>query len=258
MGATMQKLKVTEVQITKVDLARIDPVRLGFLVTAAHTCNELSVLRTLMLFEVRDDQGSEVVKSHTTVRWMTLTRIALSKIHEFDISVRNHMHELRQSDRGKADAFKALKREKLGKGPPQWVSNIRNRLAFHFDISHVRECIDSIPDEAVLSFYMSEAIGHTAFMFAEQAISEPLFAKLGAGENGEPDLRRGGEVLMSYMIRNISAVVEFVHDYLGHCLEEAAVPFNVRTEAVDKRFFGDPDQVSNPLFVMPPSMRELG
>jgi hypothetical protein len=252
-GAAMQSLEVTEIQITKADLTRIDPIRLGFLVTAAHTCNELSVLRTIMLFEMRDDQGSDAVKSYTTVRWMTLARIALSKIHEFDISVGNHIQELRKSDRGKADAFLTLKRERLGKGLPQWVADIRNRLAFHFNISHVRECVSRIPDEAVLSFYMSESIGHTAFMFAEQAVSEPLFAELGADESGEPDLSRGGEVVMSYMIRNISTIVEFVHDYLGHCLEEAVVPFNSRTETIDSRYFGDPDEVSNPLFVMPPS-----
>jgi hypothetical protein len=250
----MSGVRATRVLFSKENLKAIPEEQLGFLVLAAHISNELSSLRNIMIFEGREDSDSEFAKAQTAMRWMTLLRVALAKIVEFHDCIDRFTGSLkRRASQSDVSEFVALRKTFLGSEQPQWLRLVRNKLAFHFDLDHALACLNQVPQDKQLAFFLTPRVGDTSFSFAEEILSNPLFLELGRNEE-IADASAGANVLFDFFNRRTAEIIGFVHRFFEYLFEKYGVPTESSETDIPSRLFADPEVSSNPLLINRPSV----
>lgn len=200
---------LTEFYFTKKELGQVHPAHLSYLIAAAHACNELNAIRIYLIFERSDVKEKTAERPFVTIRQMVLLRHLAGKLFEFNKITIKYFGQIKTSFPHKQKAYQAKYlpiAQRLRKY--RWLDQLRNKMAFHFDDQAYLEQFRSIVDDQELSMMVGNKQGETAFLFAEEIVSMPYFAKVGNG-----NVRKGLEETADFANKATSEVLEFFSQF---------------------------------------------
>jgi hypothetical protein len=196
---------VTEFHFTKRELAQVHSVHLPYLIAGAHACNELNAIRLYFIFERNDLVEKSAEKPFVTIRQMVLLRHLAAKLFEFNKMTIRYFGRIKKLYPQKAKTYQAqylpiaLKMRNFRE-----LSDLRNKMAFHFDEERYYDQFKTINDDQELTFTVGSKQGETAFIFAEEIVSIPYFSKVGNG-----NIRKGLEETAQFANKTTSDVLKF-------------------------------------------------
>jgi len=197
--------ELAEFSFTKKELSRVHPAHLSYLIAGAHACNELNAIRIYLILEREDAIAKSAERPFVTIRQMVLMRHLAAKLFEFNKITLKYFGAIKKSFPSKLKTHQAkylpiaVRLRKY-----RWLDELRNRMAFHFDDASYLDKFREIDDNQELTMMIGHKQGETAYLFAEEIVSMPYFAKVGDG-----DVRKGLEETAQFANRASSEVIDF-------------------------------------------------
>jgi hypothetical protein len=167
-------------------LRKIPRNYLGFLVASGHCCNELAILLPYIIFEHDLTGANDFETAFILTRKFTIDRILISKIFEYE----KLCSKFFKRNRGSADPFvselaKTFDPIAAKIRAAKWVTDLRNKISFHYDPEHALASLERFDDSHPLRFMAGPLKGLTLFEFAEEITSRPLLEAAGGGDVGK-------------------------------------------------------------------------
>lgn len=226
------------------DLKKIHPAHLGYIIAAAHACNEINAVRIYLIFEHKDIIDRPVEKAFVSIRQMVLLRHMSAKIFEFNKITVEYFGAVRKL----YPAFTEKTRSKYLPIARQirtnlWLPILRNKVAFHFDAQKYLQELSRVADNQNLSLFFGEKQGETAFSFAEEIVSMPMFHSIGQG-----DTRKGLLACARFANTISSSIIKFVSQHQIEVFEQYGMFHNIEALEADPKFCGRYNSDFIPIF----------
>ena len=177
----------------------------GFLVTSGHCCNELAVLLPYIMFEHDPKRANEFEASFIVARYLTIERILVSKIFEYNKLCSKFFRRAGASEPILLELSHAYK-PIAGKiaSANRAAGSCGTRYRSDYDQQHVLASIARLPEAYTLRFMAGRIQGLTLFDFAEDISSRPIFDIAGDG-----DIEKGLEVTRKFISELYGAITAF-------------------------------------------------
>jgi hypothetical protein len=201
-------MKLGVVRFSAKELRSIHRDHLGFLVAASHASNELRSLAVYVLFEEKMLDLNDAERWFVLIRQLTLLRFFISKILEFHELCVKYIANIRRTFPATGRALREKYRpiaQRVEK--ERWARKLRNKVSFHYDREHVLAGLETLPAETSLCLIVGPYNGVTAFGFAEEIVSVPIFKEAGGG-----DLEKGIGRASDFAFETHTAIADFVAD----------------------------------------------
>jgi hypothetical protein len=227
---------------SKDDFAALPKGKLGFLLASCHAFNEVSSLVPLTIFGNKDPNRNEAELAFLMVRQLTILRLLLSKLYEWNNICVQHKKTLKRKvlqdayfDENYGGVEEIFARF-------DWLPRVRNKLTFHYDRDALLEGFRRMEADTRLVFAAGKIQGLTVFGFAEEAASQGLISDLGNG-----DLQAGLRAAHDAALDLYRAMFNFMPYYVMAILREYKITSSYTDMAISADLLRDPAELTIPL-----------
>lgn len=143
--------------------------------------NEITMLHKLIAFS-NNLKGDEAVLTAQNVQSFFLIKLLAGKLYEgWQILQKNYFNQKlskQYDDQVSLEGKKSIKYIKSYFKKPNAISLIRNKYAFHYDFLHIKEELNSIPEDEFLDLYLASDYGNSLYSMAHVISSYALFHEI--------------------------------------------------------------------------------
>jgi hypothetical protein len=235
-------IEIRRVIFTKKQLADIPKDERSLLLLMGHATNELNVFSKFILMMRKDDPPTQVEDYTEGGQVFIIMRILIGKLHEAWELFRTHA----QSNKGISEKYlknldddeaaKALKALNDYFGKKNAVTEIRNKVAFHYKDKDglIEENFHRLPETEPWEFYLSKTHGNTFYYASEMVATGSALSLAGKIDEKEQaslagDIKAFSE--LSNAVLDVSRHITTLFSYLISAIVLAYVPEpEVKTE----------------------------
>ncbi len=237
-------MKIYKVTIDKDELKSLPQEEVLFFIQAGSALNDINILNKLLIVSNKKVDNPIETKAQNSQTLFVLS-ILTGKLWECWIFLRKAYFQTKLSESYEQllsnEAKECLSKLKSCFGRGTLIKNIRNKLAFHYDMGEIRDSVNQMLDDNIPEFYMSEFQGNNLFY-----ISEFIRLKIILEYTGKSNASEAFDTLFTEVLNTTKLLMQFLH----HCLIVAARNYtNLKIENTD---INDPPSITNvflPYFV---------
>jgi hypothetical protein len=241
------RIKVVPVPTSHLDT--IPEAELAFYAHFGHVRNELLVIEKFLLWTTKNHADGDVFSDVNVFQELTIIKLLAGKLWEawqllnnqayskILASLRTELNSKTRTTLEELEAYFDNKKNMIGK--------IRNRFAFHYDPSLIRNQLSRVEERDHLAIYLAPKSVNCFYQFSE-VIADSAMLNVVKGGDYKGATKRLGKEVIDITVKFIG----FCDGCLGHMMETYLLPdaTELRTRTVEVDVLRK-DQMTLPFFV---------
>lgn len=179
-------VRVHHITLSKAQLDAVPEAERSLLVLMGHAANEPSVLAKLFHFCAKAESKAPMIMQAENAQALVLGRILTGKIHEcwklLNTGFLKRGISRTYHSKFDAEALNALDALKHYFGRDNLIKKVRDKHAFHYDVSQVKAGYYALVDGDPLDIYLSKTNANTLYAFADTIAGRAMLESITPGE----------------------------------------------------------------------------
>ena len=205
-------MKLDHLKITRRQLKKIPEDERAMFIGLAHFANETNALNKLLFWTSNAPFNHPVEKKAVSFQALVILRVFAGKLYEGWRLIDQGYIKSRLKEEYN-DALLPESRDAFGKLEDYFnnrhnrIKTVRHKYANHYDLLKLKDCLDDVPDEEALDFYLHKIQANTFYYGAELAVTYSLLN----------DIRKDGNHDQAFkdIFKDITQVYGWFADFVG-------------------------------------------